>query len=52
MENPDVMTWLLGAESNAQGRPWGDHWLTGDSRLIIVAGRYVDFVEEQNENQG
>lgn len=36
------MTWLLDAESNAQGRIWGDHWLAGDSRLIIVAGRYVE----------
>lgn len=39
-ENPDLMSWLLAADSDAeQGEVWGDNWLGGDSRLVIVAGR-------------
>ncbi len=41
VEEPDVMSWLLEASKTAD--PVSDRrWLSGDSRLIIVAGRYAD----------
>lgn len=40
-ENPDLMSWLLDAEINDKNSDkWGPTWLAGDTRLIVVAGRY------------
>lgn len=36
---PDVMSWLLEASKDAQDPREDANWLSGDSRLIIVAGR-------------
>lgn len=45
------MSHLLDAETNDKnGSTWGQHWLSGDSRLIIVAGRYA-IVAEHRQTQ-
>jgi hypothetical protein len=38
---PDIMSWLLEASKAAKNEREDKNWLSGDSRLIIVAGRFV-----------
>jgi hypothetical protein len=39
---PDIMSWLLEASKVAEDQREDKNWLSGDSRLIIVAGRYLN----------